>query len=80
MKKITVTLNEKTVAWARLYAAKRSMSLSRFLEELLRKTMDESREYESAMRRYLERKPWRLKSTDAGYPSREEVNEWGRVV
>lgn len=75
MKNITVTLDEKTAAWARLYAAKRNMSLSRFLGELLHKTMRESQEYESAMQRYLERKPWRLKSADAGYPSREEVNE-----
>jgi hypothetical protein len=80
MKKITVTLDEKTAAWARLYAAKRSMSLSGLLRELLRKTMQESRGYESAMRSYLERKPWRLKSGDASYPRRGTVNERGRGV
>lgn len=75
MKNITITLDEKTAAWARLYAAKRSMSLSRFLGELLHKTMRESQEYESAMRRYLQRQPRKLKPADADYPSRDDVNE-----
>ena len=75
MKNITVTVDEKTAAWARLYAAKRNMSLSRFLGELLHKTMRESQEYESAMRRYLRREPQQLKASDATYPSREDVND-----
>lgn len=79
MKNITVTLDEKTAAWARLYAARRNMSLSRFLGELLHKTMRESQEYESAMQRFLERQPQRLKSADASYPSREDVNERRRI-
>lgn len=75
MKNITVTLDEKTAAWARVYAAKRDMSLSRFLGELLHKTMLESREYEIAMQRFLARKPTRLKAASANYPSREDVND-----
>jgi hypothetical protein len=75
MKNVTVTLDEKTAAWARLYAAKRSMSLSRFLGELLHKTMRESQEYESAMRRYFQRQPRKLKASHADYPSRDDVNE-----
>ena len=75
MKNITVTLDEKTAAWARQHAARRSMSLSRFLGELLHKTMRESQEYESAMRRYLQRQPRKLKAADAAYPSRDDVND-----
>jgi hypothetical protein len=75
MKNITVTLDEKTAAWARVYAARRDMSLSRFLGELLHKTMQESREYENAMQRYLARKPARLKSAASRYPKREDVND-----
>lgn len=75
MKNVTVTLDEKTAAWARVYAARHDMSLSRFLGELLHKTMQESQAYESAMKQYLAKKPVRLKSSQARYPSREDVNE-----
>jgi hypothetical protein len=73
MKNITITLDEKTAAWARSHAAERDMSLSRFVGELLEKTMRESREYRRAMRSYLSRQPMRLKKNDARYPPREEL-------
>jgi hypothetical protein len=75
MKNITVTLDEKTAAWARVYAARQNKSLSRFLGELLHRTMRESREYEDSMRRYLSKKPSRLNRDNASYPSREELHE-----
>jgi hypothetical protein len=53
VKNVTITLDEKTAAWARSHAAERDMSLSRFVGELLEKTMRESREYRRAMRSYL---------------------------
>lgn len=77
MKNITVTLDEKTAAWARIHAAGRGMSLSRFLGELLHQTMQESREYEAAMRSYLAKKPVKLKRSGAAYPGREELHERG---
>lgn len=46
MKNVTVTLDERTVAWARVYAARRNMSLSRFLGELLHASMRESCDYD----------------------------------
>lgn len=75
MKNITLTLDEKTASWARIHAARRDMSLSRFVGELLHKTMRESREYEMAMQRYLAKKPAKLKPPGATYPSRESVND-----
>jgi hypothetical protein len=75
MKNITVTLDEKTAAWARVNAARRDMSLSRFLGELLQKTMLESREYEVAMQRYLAKGPTKIKGTKDQYPKRDEINE-----
>ena len=72
MKNITVTLDEKTAAWARVYAARRNMSLSRFLGELLHQKMGESREYEDAMRRFLAVKSRNL-SDGKPYPSRDEL-------
>jgi hypothetical protein len=51
------------------------MSLSRFVGELLEKTMRESREYERAMRQYLSRAPTKLKKRGARYPHRSELRE-----
>ena len=75
MKNITVTLDEATAAWARVYAARQNKSLSRYLGELLNRTMREAREYEDAMQRYLGKKPCRLNRGNASYPAREELHE-----
>lgn len=74
MKNITVTLDEKTAAWARVHAARRNQSLSRFIGELLHEKMRESREYEAAMRRFFAIKPKNL-SDGKAYPSRDEIYE-----
>lgn len=73
MKNITITLDEKIAAWARNHAAERDMSLSRYVGELLERTMRESREYRRAMRSYLSRQPTRLKKSGARYPRREDL-------
>jgi CelD/BcsL family acetyltransferase involved in cellulose biosynthesis len=75
MKNITVTLDDKTAAWARVYAARKNKSLSRFLGELLHRTMRESREYDDAMQRFLAKQPVELSRTGAVYPSREELHD-----
>jgi hypothetical protein len=75
LKNITVTLDEKTAAWVRVYAARQDKSVSRFLGELLQRAMRESREYEDAMQRYLAKKPSRLNRENAPYPKREELHE-----
>ena len=74
MKNVTVTLDQKTAAWARVHAAKRNMSLSRFIGELLHEKMSESREYEEAMRVFFSTKPGRRNLSDGQpYPKREEI-------
>jgi hypothetical protein len=75
MKNITITLDEKTAAWARTRAAESDMSLSRFVGELLEKTMRESLEYRRAMHSYLSREPTVLKEGGARYPTREELHD-----
>jgi len=75
MKNITITLDGETAAWARVHAAGLNKSLSRFLGELLQRTMRESREYDDAMRQYLAKKPRRLIQESAPYPRREELHE-----
>ena len=73
MKNVTITLDEETAAWARVYAARKSVSLSRFVGELLRDRMRESREYDAAMKRYFALKPFPLTGPPQRYPKREEL-------
>lgn len=53
MKNITITLDKQVASWARVRAAERNMSLSRFVGEMIHKEMRHSREYEEAMRAAL---------------------------
>jgi hypothetical protein len=73
MKNVTITLDKETAAWARVHAAQRNMSLSRFVGELLHKHMRESREYEEAMKRFLSKGPFKLTGPAQRYPKREEL-------
>jgi hypothetical protein len=75
MKNITVTLDEKTAGWVRVYAARQGKSVSRFLGELLQERMHELRDYDEAMRRYLAKKPVKFDWIDGRRPTREELHE-----
>ncbi len=75
MKNVTITLDEQTAAWARVKAAERDMSLSRYLGELLHERMRHSREYEEAYRAWRAEKPLRLKSQGDRYLTREDAND-----
>lgn len=79
MKNVTITLDEKTAAWARRSAARRNISLARFVGELLERTMRESREYERAMRQYLSQNPVPMKRLRARYPSRDKLYDRSRL-
>jgi hypothetical protein len=75
MKNITITLDEETAAWARVYAAQRNMSLSRYVGEVLRERMRHSRAYEDALQRFLAQKPVKLKRPGDPFLSREQAND-----
>jgi hypothetical protein len=75
MKNITVTLDEKTAAWVRIYAAQRGKSVSRLLGELLQERMREARDYNDAMRRYLAKKPLKFQWIDGSRPLPDELYE-----
>jgi hypothetical protein len=79
MKNVTITLDEKTAAWARSHAAELNLSLSRYVGSLLESTMRQSREYDRAMRQYLARQPVVLKKRGTRYPSREAIHERDRL-
>lgn len=74
MKNVTITLDHETAEKARVQAAERKMSLSRYIGELLRKELRHADEYEAAYRAWREdRKPWPLKGSPEPYPKREEL-------
>jgi hypothetical protein len=72
MKNVTVTLDEETARWARVEAARRDLSVSSLLRELLREHMGSRESYGGAMERYLSRRPRKL---EARRPSREELHD-----
>jgi len=73
MKNVTITLDRETAAWTRVHAAQRNLSVSRFVGEVLREHMHESREYDEAMKRYLTKGPFKLTGRPQPYPKREEL-------
>ncbi len=78
MKNVTVTLDDETASWARIHAAEQNQSLSRFLGELLSRTMHQSQAYEIAMQRYLARRTIEPEGEAAeksgkAYPNRDEL-------
>jgi hypothetical protein len=73
MKNITITLDEKTAAWARVHAAQKNKSVSRLVGEMLQKHMHESSEYREAMRQFLSFKPRKISAPGQRYPTREEL-------
>ncbi|HUI84965.1 MAG TPA: CopG family transcriptional regulator [Candidatus Binatia bacterium] len=77
LRNVTVTLEEAVARWARVEAARRDTSVSRFLADILKERMTEADAYEKAMRRALARKPF-LK-TDGRYISRDEAHDRARL-
>jgi hypothetical protein len=73
MKNVTVTLDEETFAKARVRAAERGMSLSRFMSELLARDLRHDDAYEAAYRGWLAARPFALKGPPQRYPKREEL-------
>ena len=73
LRNITVTLDEAVARWARIEAAKREMSVSRFLGSILKEKMADRNSYARAMRRAFARRPF-LKS-EGHYPTRGEAHE-----
>ena len=75
VKNVTITLDERTAARVRVYAAKNDMSVSRIVGELLRERMHEQHDYDGAMRRYLAKTPVKLKRNGHRYPAREVLHD-----
>jgi len=77
LRNITITLEEEVARWARVEAARKDTSVSRYLAEVLKRQMGEEAGYETAKKRALKRKPFLR--TDGKYLSREEAHERSRI-
>ena len=75
MKNVTITLDEETAARARIHAAERNMSLSRYIGEVLREQMRSKDDYERAMRRFLSRKLFAVRAPGERLPTRDELHD-----
>lgn len=77
LRNVTISLEEAVARWARVQAAIRDTSVSRFLAEILKERMAEFDHYDAAKRRAFARKPF-LKS-DGRYLTREEAHDRARL-
>jgi hypothetical protein len=77
LRNITITLEEDLAHWARVEAARRDTSVSRFLASVLKEQMNEKEDYERAMREALAREPFL--SSDGHYLTREETHDRDRL-
>jgi len=74
IRKVTVTLSEETARWVRLEAARRGISVSGLIRQLLTDRMGRQVAYESAKTRYLSRRGSPL-TQDARYPGRADLHD-----
>jgi len=74
MRNVTISMDEEVARWARIAAAEREMSLSRFVGDLVRQRMRRERDYEHAMAEFLALQP-QGGSGGKPLPRREELHE-----
>jgi hypothetical protein len=79
MKNVTITLDEQTAARAKRQAAQLGMSLSRYIGQVLERSLRESRDYERAMQRFFARMSEARYKSESPYPKREELYDRGRL-
>jgi hypothetical protein len=75
LRNVTITLDEETAHWARVQAAHRNVSVSRFVGGLLEAQMRADESYERAMASYLARPARALSRANETYPSRDELHD-----
>jgi plasmid stability protein len=68
-------MDEELARWVRVRAAEQDVSVSRYLANLLRETMQSESTYNKAMAKYLSAEARPLKAKKAAYPSRAELHD-----
>ena len=78
MRNVTITLDDSTAEWARVFAARHRTSVSRMLGELLAAKMRQEEGYHAAMESYLTAPPSSLTEVPGAqrpYPGRDSLHE-----
>jgi hypothetical protein len=71
---VTISLDDETALWARVEAARRDTSLSKFVGEVLRRSRLEEQDYQRASRSFRGRSAGSL-GDGSRYPTRDELHE-----
>jgi predicted transcriptional regulator len=71
MKNVTITMEDEVAEWVRITAAKRNISVSRYVGEVMMEMMRREDAYEQAMRAALKFEPWG--QSDGTYLSRDAL-------
>ena len=74
LRNVTITLDEETARWARVEAARRDVSVSRFIGQMLHERMDDDVRYGQAMKSLFSRGPRPL-GYRASKPARDELHD-----
>lgn len=75
MRNVTITLDNETAKQAKVRAAERGMSLSRYIGEILRRELRNGDIYDAAYRSWLAAKSFPLQGPPQEYPKRDEVHD-----
>jgi len=75
MRNVTIVIAEDVARWARIRAAERDTSVSRFIGEVLREHMAEERSYKTAMQEYLSQPARALRQPGQAYPHRASLHD-----
>jgi hypothetical protein len=74
---VTVSMDEDTARWVRVEAAKRDISVSQFLGEVLAERRQRAEGYETARSRFMAREPRPIRRAGDALPVRADLHERG---
>jgi hypothetical protein len=72
---VTVSMDEDTARWVRVEAAKRDISVSQYLGEVLAERRRRAEGYEAARARFMAREPRSIRGAGDPLPSRADLHE-----
>ena len=72
-------MDDDLAQWVRVRAAKRDVSVSKLIAELLAELREREQQYDTAMHSYLSRASERTWVSDGTYPSRDALHDRDRL-
>jgi hypothetical protein len=72
---VTIVMDEDTARWVRVEAARRDLSVSAYLGQVVKQEQEKAEGYALAMKRFLSREPRPLAPPEVPLPSRGELHE-----